>query len=343
MKIIKRLIDVLDENRLWFIVVLALNILFGTLLWIIDSSSFSYIFPVMLIGSLIVYCSTIFICYINDNKRAKAFNDFLVDPSKTNEDKIMNLFHGSQKNSVIEAGELLRSNLSDLKIKSAEMNEYEEYIEAWAHEIKTPLGLMTFVLDNRKEELSPSVYAKLEYSRTKIQENIERMLYYARLNAISNDYIFKQLSLNAICQDVINEYEPILSEQNINVTFNINENKIVSDQKGVEFIIRQIISNSIKYINKHETNHYINIFSTETDKEIMLTIRDNGIGVKSYDLPFIFEKGFTGEIGEMRKNSTGMGLYLAKQLSYSLKIDLDVSENHNDGFEISLLFPKVTN
>ena len=84
MKIIKRLIDVLDENRLWFIVVLALNILFGTLLWIIDSSSFSYIFPVMLIGSLIVYCSTIFICYINDNKRAKEFNDFLADPSKTN-------------------------------------------------------------------------------------------------------------------------------------------------------------------------------------------------------------------------------------------------------------------
>lgn len=335
--------DVLKENRLWFIIIITLNILFGTLLWIIDSNSFISIFPVMIIGSFIVYFFTLFIIYINDIKKEKAFGAFINDPSKINEAKIMHLFYGHERETFIKVGELLRSKQADIKMKTTEMNEYKEYIESWAHEIKTPLGLMTFVLDNRKDELSPTVYSKLEYSRTKIQENIERMLYYARLNAISNDYIFKQLSLNAICQDVINEYEPILSEQNINVTFNINENKIVSDQKGVEFIIRQIISNSIKYINKHETNHYINIFSTETDKEIMLTIRDNGIGVKSYDLPFIFEKGFTGEIGEMRKNSTGMGLYLAKQLSYSLKIDLDVSENHNDGFEISLLFPKVTN
>ncbi|MDY5912868.1 MAG: HAMP domain-containing sensor histidine kinase [Inconstantimicrobium porci] len=343
MKIIKRLIDVLDENRLWFIVVLALNILFGTLLWIIDSSSFSYIFPVMLIGSLIVYCSTIFICYINDNKRAKAFNDFLADPSKTNEDKIMNLFHGSQKNSVIEAGELLRSNLSDLKIKSAEMNEYEEYIEAWAHEIKTPLGLMTFVLDNRKEELSPSVYAKLEYSRTKIQENIERMLYYARLKATSNDFIFKELSLTEVCEDVLDEYSPILKEQNISITLNIDNLHVVSDKKSIEFIIRQIISNSIKYKNTDASNAYISLSAEETDKAIILTIRDNGIGVKPYDLPFVFEKGFTGEIGEIRKNSTGMGLYLSKQVAKSLKINIEASESYTDGLEIRLSFPKVEN
>lgn len=343
MKIIKRLIDVLDENRLWFIVVLALNILFGTLLWLIDSSSFSYIFPVMLIGSLIVYCSTIFICYINDNKRAKAFSDFLADPSKINEDKIMSLFHGSQKNSVIAAGELLRSNLSDLKIKSAEMNEYEEYIEAWAHEIKTPLGLMTFVLDNRKDELSPSVYAKLEYSRTKIQENIERMLYYARLKATSNDFIFKELSLTEVCEDVLDEYSPILKEQNISVTINIDNLHVVSDKKSIEFIIRQIISNSIKYKNTDSSNPYINLSAEETDKAIILTIRDNGMGVKPYDLPFVFEKGFTGEIGEIRKNSTGMGLYLSKQVAKSLKINIEASESYTDGLEIRLSFPKVEN
>ena len=60
-----------------------------------------------------------------------------------------------------------------------------------------------------------------------------------------------------------------------------------------------------------------------------------------YDLPFIFEKGFTGEIGEQRKNSTGMGLYLAKQVTERLKIALEVNNNYTDGFEISLIFPKI--
>ncbi|MBM6861895.1 sensor histidine kinase, partial [Clostridium saudiense] len=86
---------------------------------------------------------------------------------------------------------------------------------------------------------------------------------------------------------------------------------------------------------------YIAITSDENEKNISLIIRDNGIGVKSYDLPFIFEKGFTGEIGEQRKNSTGMGLYLAEQVAKSLKIKLEVSEKYTEGFEISLIFPKI--
>lgn len=340
---IKMLRGIFEKNRIWIIVILILNLIFGGLLWLVNDKAFLYIFPTMIIGSLILYCAIAAIIYKKDIKKKEAIDSFLYEPTKDMENEIISLFHNEEAEVIKNIGEILRENKITINNHKQGIDEYEEYIEAWAHEIKTPLGLMTFVLDNRKEEISPVVYKRLEYSRTKMQENIERMLYYARLKSANNDYFFKELSLKESCIEVIEEYKVILHEQNIDVIFDINDYSVVSDKRGIQFIIRQIISNAVKYKNIEESKPYIVITSDENEKNISLTIRDNGIGVKAYDLPFIFEKGFTGEIGEQRKNSTGMGLYLAKQVAESLKIKLEVSKKYTGGFEISLIFPKVDN
>ena len=292
---IKRLRRVFEKNRLWIIVILTLNFIFGVLLWLSNDKAFIYIFPTMVIGSLILYCVTAFSIYKNDLKREEAISRFLEEPTKDIENEIISLFHYEEAQVIKYIGKILRQNKNTINIHKQGIDEYEEYIEAWAHEIKTPLGLMTFVLDNRKEEISAVVYKRLQYVRTKMQEDIERMLYYARLKSTCNDYFFKELSLKDSCIEVIEEYKVILQENGID----------------------------------------------ENEKNIKLTIRDNGIGVKVYDLPFIFEKGFTGEIGEQRKNSTGMGLYLAKQVAERLKVGLEANDNYTDGFEISLTFPMI--
>ena len=339
---IKRLRRVFEKNRLWIVVILTLNFIFGGLLWLSNDKAFIYIFPTMVIGSLILYCVTAFSIYKNDLKREEAISRFLEEPTKDIESEIISLFNYEEAKVIKYIGEILRQNKNAINIHKQGIDEYEEYIEAWAHEIKTPLGLMTFVLDNRKEEISAVVYKRLQYVKTKMQEDIERMLYYARLKSTCNDYFFKELSLKDSCIEVIEEYKVILQENSIDVILDIEDYKVMSDKRGIQFIIRQIISNSVKYKNIEETNPQIVIISDENEKNINLTIRDNGIGVKAYDLPFIFEKGFTGEIGEQRKNSTGMGLYLAKQVTERLKVGLEVNDKYADGLEISLVFPKVT-
>ncbi|WP_346889082.1 sensor histidine kinase [Clostridium sp. UBA1056] len=338
---VKRLRGVLEKNRLWIVVILTLNFIFGGLLWLSNDKAFIYIFPTMVIGSLILYCATAFSIYKNDLKREQAISRFLDEPTKDIENEIISLFHYEEAQVIKDIGKILRQNQNTINIHKQGIDEYEEYIEAWAHEIKTPLGLMTFVLDNRKEEISPVVYKRLQYVRTKMQEDIERMLYYARLKSTFNDYFFKELSLKESCIEVIEEYKVILQEKGIDVILDIKDYKVLSDKRGIQFIIRQIISNSVKYKNIEVSDPQIVITSDENEKNINLTIRDNGIGVKAYDLPFIFEKGFTGEIGEQRKNSTGMGLYLAKQVAEGLKVGLEANDNYTDGFEISLVFPKV--
>lgn len=340
---IKKSIRILKKYKLWFTIIILLNLIFGFLLWLVDGKSFQYLFPIMVFSSLLLYCTMTFIIYRNDMKREEAIQGFLEDPTIINEKEIIGLFKEDEVQIIKKIGGILRKNQATIKQQHQGVEEYEEYIEAWAHEIKTPLGLMTFLLDNRREEISPHVYRRLEYARTKMQEDIERMLYYARLKAARSDYFFKELKLKSLCTEVIEEYEILLQEQGVKVNLDLEDLYVVSDKKGVQFIIRQIISNAIKYKNPKEQEPCISIFSQVEEKNIRLILRDNGIGVKAYDLPLIFEKGFTGEVGNQRKNSTGMGLYLAQQVAEHLKISLEASMEYTDGFEISLVFPRVVN
>ena len=340
---LKRLKVIFKKNKLWITSIFILNFIFGILLWLSNDKAFIYIFPTMIMGSLILYFAISFILYKKDLKRELAISNFLNEPTKEIENEIINLFNKEEAKVIKNIGEILRKNNETIKRQNQGIDEYKEYIEAWAHEIKTPLGLMTFILGSRREDLPDSVYKRLEYSREKMQDDIERMLYYARLKSARNDYFFRELSLKNICIDVVQEYEKSLQEYGINVILDIKDYNVVTDKKGVQFILKQIISNAIKYKNNECNNPHIKIYTKEDDKNIRLVVIDNGIGVKEYDLPFIFDKGFTGEIGEQRKNSTGIGLYLAKKVSEKLKIYLEVTESYKNGFEITLVFQKISN
>ncbi|MEF9951063.1 MAG: sensor histidine kinase [Clostridium sp.] len=334
-----RLINTLSRNRLWIIAITSLNIIFGFLLWISNSSAFTYIFPTMIFASLMLYFSIVFYLYKSDSRREDALIEFIDYPNKDKEEDIRRVFTYSESVLILKIGEVLREKDNLIKSQKHGIDEYEEYIESWAHEIKTPLGLMTLILDNRREELSPYLYSRLEYARTKIHDDIERMLYYARIKSSGKDYFLMPLLLSDICNDVIDEYSILLKEHNIKYSIDIKECSIVSDKKSLRFMLKQIISNSIKYKDTSQNSSYISIFSVEDGNQIKLTIRDNGIGIKPYDLPFIFDKGFTGEKGEHRKNSTGIGLYLVKTIADDLKVNIEVNELYNKGFEIRLGFP----
>ena len=73
----------------------------------------------------------------------------------------------------------------------------------------------------------------------------------------------------------------------------------------------------------------------------ILTIADNGMGVRSYDLPYIFQKGFTGDSTDGRKKATGMGLYLTKKMAGDLNLQLETESQWGEGFSISIIFPRV--
>lgn len=340
---IRNLINILLKYRVWFIVTIILNSMFGIFIWLINPESFIHIFPTMIIGSILIYGLIGFLLYNKEKRQVERIMEFIENPDLSEEEACLEFFYGEEKEVIKLIGSRLREKEEKIKNQDLNLKEYEEYIETWAHEIKTPLSLMTFVLDNRKEELSLPIYQRLEYSRSKMQEDIERMLYYSRVKADHLDYIFSEISLKEICNDVLGEYKNLIEEEKIVINNEVGDEKAFSDKKGLSFVLRQILSNSIKYTDKEKGQPFITL-STKVNKNhgnIKLIIRDNGIGANSYDLPFLFDKGFTGDTGQERKKSTGMGLYLANQVANSLNFKMEVSEEYKEGFEISLVFPII--
>jgi len=340
---IKKLWNVCWKYKFWLLILSVLDVMFGVFLWLVDIDGFFRLLGAMLLGSLGLYCASVLAVYTAENRKEKAIMEFLENPDLNQEEKAVSLVVGSEKNLLRVIGRQLRERDQKIREQNLNIQEYEEYIETWAHEIKTPLALMTFVLDNRKEEVSPTVYHRLEYARNQIQENIERMLYYARLKSAHTDYLFEKIFLQQYCHDVLNEYGVLLQERKFSILNEVQDLQVISDKKGLIFMLNQVISNSIKYVKQEEVNPLLHLF-TDVDREsgyFVLGIRDNGIGVKPYDLPFLFDKGFTGDIGEQRKIATGMGLYLAKQVADALKIRIEVTEEYKNGFEIRFLFPSI--
>ena len=109
---------------------------------------------------------------------------------------------------------------------------------------------MTLLLDNRKNEMSNMVHQRMLYVRDQTRQDIEQILYFSRLGATHKDYYFEKISLKSICQESIEDNRTLLEEAGFSINYSGNENVVVSDKKGLMFILGQVISNSVKYTTK---------------------------------------------------------------------------------------------
>lgn len=211
-----------------------------------------------------------------------------------------------------------------------EQLEYEEYIESFVHEIKTPISALSLVFDNNKNYV-------LKEEVEKIDNLVEQMLFYARSDTTEKDYFIKELKLDEIIHSVLLNYKNYILKRKITLNVENNSYTVFTDEKWLKFIISQIIQNSIKYLDKN--NSEITIKTEENANNIILHIIDNGCGIKTCDLPRVFDKGFTGT-NRKKEHSTGMGLYLSYKLCNLLGLKITIDSVKNKYTEVKIIFPK---
>lgn len=226
-----------------------------------------------------------------------------------------------------------KSMNDEIAILKNSMIEYEEYINIWVHEIKTPIATTKLIIENNKDDITKSIDEEIN----KIDNYIEQALYYAKSSYSNDDYIIKKINLKEVVNKVIRKNARSLIGKKIKITLENLEEFIYSDSKWIEFIINQIIINSIKYMNKDEKE--ILISSYKIDKNIILKIKDNGCGISEKDINKIFDKGFTGENGRRFTKSTGIGLFLCKKLCGNLGLSIKVESKIDVGTTIYIVFP----
>ena len=281
----------------------------------------------------------VFSCYIYDYFNRKKYYDNLFK----NLDGLDKKYFIAE---ILESGDFIESNIiysvleectKSMKDEVADLkrniNDYKEYIETWVHEIKTPIASARLILENDEGYINNSVLEEIE----KVEVFIEQVLFYARSSTVERDYIIKKIPLKNSINSVIRKNANILIEKRVKIQLEDIEKKVYCDSKWIEFILQQIISNSVKYMDKDEK--YIKIRCLEKDKNIILKILDNGIGISEKSIEKVFEKGYTGENGRKYNNSTGMGLYLCKKLCLKLGLGISIKSKLGVGTEVTIVFP----
>jgi len=220
------------------------------------------------------------------------------------------------------------------KIHAAEAakNDYREYIESWVHEIKAPITSVALMCENHKSEVTRNIAKE----NGKIENYVDRTLYYARSDEVYKDYIIQETDLAQVAAEVVgrNKYYFIQNDMQVDIDC---KNPVYTDRKWIGFILNQLLQNSLKY--RRESDAIIRIYTEKKTKGVRLVVEDNGVGIKEEEIARIFEKNFTGTNGRNHERSTGMGLYLCKKLCTKLGIHIFAASEEGAGTKIMLEFP----
>lgn len=212
--------------------------------------------------------------------------------------------------------------------------DYREYIEAWVHEIKTPIASVKLVLENNSGPLGQ----KVDFELRKVENFIDQVLYYARSFEVSQDYVVKEFELREVVLRMIRQNSREFIYHKVGIQIGELDGIVFSDAKWVEFILNQLINNAIKYTKKEDGK--VSFETMIHEQSVVLMIKDEGVGINEKDLPRVFDKGFTGENGRLFGKSTGIGLYLCQKLCQKLRIGLEINSQKEGGTTVYLTFPK---
>jgi len=231
--------------------------------------------------------------------------------------------------------EINKSMCEFVKMKEEQFDSFKEYIEMWIHEVKIPLASLVLTLNNRENGLDSKTKTILK----RLEDNVDQVLYYVRSENAEKDYFIKETDLSKVIKNVGIRNMDDLLENRVDFQVEKADYKVYTDSKWLEFILNQIVNNSIKY-KRNIKNSYIKIYVNDNEKTTTLIVEDNGIGIPSSDLKQVFDKTFTGKNGREKNTSTGMGLFIAKNLCNKLGHKIEIESQEKKYTKVLITFAK---
>lgn len=243
---------------------------------------------------------------------------------------IVHWFHYQKLSDVKDDNERLLNENRNLKSEMLnQKDDLNAYFLMWLHQIKTPITVSKLLLEKPDETTNTKLKMQLMY----IEQYINMAMNYLKMIDYSTDMDITQVNLDDIIKNLLKKYSLLFIHNHISLEYQSNLTYVVSDSQWLTILIEQILSNALKYTE----NGKITIQYLE-DKHA-LEIRDTGIGIRSEDIPKIFDRGYSGFNGRMNEKSSGLGLYLVRKISERLNIQIEVESKLSKGSVFRLVFP----
>lgn len=222
---------------------------------------------------------------------------------------------------------LMSAKQQELFLRQQTQNELTEYVTVWTHQVKTPLTALQ-LLANEMDEPQRTEMGKRLFE---IEQYCDMMLQYLRLESDSTDYVLRSYSVRAMVNQAVRYFARLFIAKGISVRVEVPEDaRIVTDEKWMVFVLKQLLSNALKY-TKHGS------VAVDMPDARTIRIRDTGIGIAAEDLPRIFERGYTGYNGRKDKKATGLGLFLVKNILTQMGGKITIASEPDKGTEVRIV------
>ncbi|ARK32658.1 sensor histidine kinase [Halalkalibacter krulwichiae] len=320
----------IKERRSWIVLLLSMQ---GLLLFV------SYVDPTIPVSSILyIHFLSIIISFLFLLLRYKRETTFYQQLKERDPTLDLDSVADSQRPFEVIVEESMRSQIEQLKQQlfqnQQQVTEEKDDLLSWIHEVKTPLTAMQLMIERVEDE---NLKARLTYEWLRIHLLLDQQLHQKRLPFMENDLFIEKTSLESIMFQEIHMLRSWCIQKNIGFDVDLESDIVLTDAKWLAFLIRQLLTNSIKYSEASD----IVIKSFQHEEQTVLILEDFGCGISTKDLPRIFDKGFTSTTQHQNHVATGMGLYLAKKIAKSLRLKLEVQSELGNGTRFTLTFPKA--
>ena len=204
----------------------------------------------------------------------------------------------------------------------------QEYYTLWVHQIKTPISAMDLLLQRFEQDRNSKTVHDMKQELLRIEKYVDMALQYQRLHSMQSDLVFAPFELRDLVKKAAKSCSLLFIGKRLSLDIEGVKGSIITDEKWLCFVLEQIFVNAVKYT----PNGGVKVYT----REKMLIIEDTGIGIPAEDLPRVFERGFTGAVGRKERSSTGIGLYLCREIMQRLGFSIEITSMYGKGTRVLL-------
>lgn len=213
------------------------------------------------------------------------------------------------------------------------LDQHIVFMNRWVHQMKTPISVIQLTVQELDDEAASSIQEELE----RLRRGLELVIYTSRLDRFEDDFHVQPLGLRKLVSQAVSENRRLFIRRGIQVDIGVKEDlSIYSDAKWLMFMLTQILTNAVNYTAG--SGKKVTVSARRSGEATILDITDQGIGILPEDLRRVFNPYFTGERGRQYHESTGMGLYLVREICARLGHRVELESTPGEGTTLRLIF-----
>lgn len=322
-------IKYLIERRSWILLFIVMQILTLSLAYLDSDIPIGSLWYIVFLSS-ILFVIFLVLRYHRETRFYKSLTEWDPHLDVTTIAEARSPFEVIITENLLHQTEKLKQETAQHRIS---LEEEQDDLLSWVHEVKTPLTAMNLMIERLNDE---TLKNQLTYEWLRIHHLLDQQLHQKRMLFMENDLYVEQVDLKGIISQEIRTLRSWCMQKGIGFDVELEVKEVLTDAKWLGFIIRQLLTNAVKY----SENLDICLRSYILEERTILEVQDWGRGIDPKDLPRIFDKGFTSTLNHQDHSSTGMGLYLAKKAAESLMILIHVHTVLGEGTTVRLTLPQ---